>query len=376
MIPFIDLQAQRARIADKIDAAVSKVIRSGAYIFGPEVKQLEGQLAAFAETKHCIGNANGTDALVLPLWAWGVGEGDAVFCPSFTFAATAEIVPWTNATPVFVDVLPDTYNIDPASLEAAIAGVKKDGKLKPKAVIAVDLFGQLADYPSIAAICKREGLKLIADSAQGYGATLNHKHPMTWADAQTTSFFPAKPLGCYGDGGATLTNNDDDNVLMRSLAFHGASGDDKYNCARIGMNSRLDTIQAAILIEKLAIFADEIRARNEIADRYAQMLEGVVTTPKVIEGGVSTWAQYVIEADDRDGLAANLRETGIPTAQYYPKPLHKQTAYENYPVGAGGLNVSETIAHRVLALPMHPYLDGQTQSKITNAIRDFVKAGS
>ncbi len=376
MIPFIDLQAQRARIEDKIDAAVSKVIRSGAYIFGPEVKTLEGQLAQFAETKHCIANANGTDALVLPLWAWGVGEGDAVFCPSFTFAATAEIVPWTNATPIFVDVLPDTYNMDPASLEAAIAGVKKDGKLTAKAVIAVDLFGQPADYPAIAAICKREGLKLIADSAQGYGATLNGKHPMHWADAQTTSFFPAKPLGCYGDGGATLTNSDDDNVLMRSLAFHGASGDDKYNCARIGMNSRLDTIQAAILIEKLAIFADEIRARNEIADRYAHMLEGLVQTPKVIEGGVSTWAQYVIEADNRDGLAAHLREAGIPTAQYYPKPLHKQTAYETFPVGAGGLKVSETICHRVLALPMHPYLDGQTQTKIANAVRDFVKAGS
>jgi dTDP-4-amino-4,6-dideoxygalactose transaminase len=375
MIPFIDLQAQRARIADKIDAAVAKVIKSGAYIFGPEVKQLEGQLAEFAQAKHCIGNANGTDALVLPLWAWGVGEGDAVFCPSFTFAATAEIVPWTNATPVFVDVLPDTYNIDPKSLEAAIAGVKKDGKLKPRAVIAVDLFGQPADYPAIAAICKREGLKLIADSAQGFGATLNGKHPMHWADAQTTSFFPAKPLGCYGDGGATLTNNDDDNVLMRSLAFHGASGDDKYNCARIGMNSRLDTIQAAILIEKLAIFADEIVARNEIADRYAQMLEGVVTTPRVIEGGVSTWAQYVIEAEDRDGLAAHLREAGVPTAQYYPKPLHRQTAYETFPIGAGGLKVSEDIAHRVLALPMHPYLDGQTQTKITNAIRDFAKAG-
>jgi dTDP-4-amino-4,6-dideoxygalactose transaminase len=376
MIPFIDLQAQRARIEDKIDAAVSKVIRSGAYIFGPEVKTLEGQLAQFAEAKHCIANANGTDALVLPLWAWGVCEGDAVFCPSFTFAATAEIVPWTNATPVFVDVLPDTYNMDPASLEAAIAGVKKDGKLKPRAVIAVDLFGQPADYPAIAAICKRESLKLIADSAQGYGATLNGKHPMHWADAQTTSFFPAKPLGCYGDGGATLTNNDDDNVLMRSLAFHGASGDDKYNCARIGMNSRLDTIQAAILIEKLAIFADEIRARNEIADRYAHMLEGLVQTPKVIAGGISTWAQYVIEADNRDGLAAHLREAGIPTAMYYPKPLHKQTAYETFPMGAGGLKVSETICHRVLALPMHPYLDGQTQTKIANAIRDFVKAGS
>lgn len=375
MIPFIDLQAQRARIADKIDAAVLKVVKSGAYIFGPEVKALEGQLAQFAEAKHCIGNANGTDALVLPLWAWGVGEGDAVFCPSFTFAATAEIVPWTNATPVFVDVLADTYNMDPASLEAAIAGVKKEGKLKPKAAIAVDLFGQPADYPAISAICKREGLKLIADSAQGFGCTLDGKHPMHWADAQTTSFFPAKPLGCYGDGGATLTNDDADNVLMRSIAFHGASGDDKYNCARIGMNSRLDTIQAAILIEKLAIFADEIRVRNEVADRYAQMLEGLVTTPKVIQGGVSTWAQYVIEHEARDELAAHLRETGVPTAQYYPKPLHKQTAYESFPVGAGGLKVSESICHRVLALPMHAYLDGQTQTMIANAIRAFAKAG-
>jgi dTDP-4-amino-4,6-dideoxygalactose transaminase len=375
MIPFIDLQAQRARIADKIDAAVSRVIRHGAYIFGPEVKQLEGRLAAFAQAKHCIANANGTDALALPLWAWGVGAGDAIFCPSFTFAATAEIAPWVEATPVFVDVAADTYNMDPKSLEAAIAGVKQAGKLKPKAVIAVDLFGQPADYPALSAICKREGLKLIADSAQGYGATLNGRHPMAWADAQTTSFFPAKPLGCYGDGGATLTNDDADNVMIRSIAFHGASGDDKYNCARIGMNSRLDTIQAAILLEKLEIFAEEIRLRNEVADRYAQMLEGLVQTPRVIEGGISTWAQYVIEADDRDALAAHLRNAEIPTAQYYPKPLHKQTAYEQFPLGAGGLKVSESICHRVLALPMHPYLDGQTQTKIAHAVREFVNAG-
>jgi dTDP-4-amino-4,6-dideoxygalactose transaminase len=375
MIPFIDLQAQRARIADRIDAAIARVLKHGQFIFGPEVKILEGQLAEFAGAKHCIANANGTDALVLPLWAWGVGRGDAVFCPSFTFAATAEIVPWVQATPVFVDVLPDTYNIDPASLEAAIAGVKREGKLEPKVVIAVDLFGQPADYPAISAICKREGLRLIADSAQGYGCTLGGKHPMHWADAATTSFFPAKPLGCYGDGGATLSNDDAETTLMRSIAFHGASGDDKYNCARIGMNSRLDTIQAAILIEKLAIFADEIRARNEVADRYAQMLEGLVQTPKVIAGGVSTWAQYVIEADDRDGLAAHLREASVPTAQYYPKPLHKQTAYAEFPLGAGGMKVTETICHRVLALPMHPYLDGQTQTRIANAIREFVKAG-
>ena len=198
---------------------------------------------------------------------------------------------------------------------------------------------------------------------------------MHWADVATTSFFPAKPLGCYGDGGATLSNDDAETTLMRSIAFHGASGDDKYNCARIGMNSRLDTIQAAILIEKLAIFANEIRARNEAADRYANMLKGLVQTPKVIDGGVSTWAQYVIETDDRDGLAAHLREAGVPTAQYYPKPLHKQTAYASFPVGAGGLKVSENIANRVLALPMHPYLDGQTQTNIASAIRDFTKAG-
>jgi len=375
MIPFIDLQAQRARIADKIDAAVARVLAHGQFIFGPEVKTLEAQLATFIGAKHCVANANGTDALVLPLWAWGVGEGDAVFCPSFTFAATAEIAPWVQATPVFVDVLPDTYNMDPASLEAAIAGVKKEGKLTPKVVIAVDLFGQPADYPAIAAICKREGLKLISDSAQGYGCTLGGEHPMHWADATTTSFFPAKPLGCYGDGGATLTNNDDDAVLMRSIAFHGASGDDKYNCARIGMNSRLDTIQAAILIEKLAIFAEEIRMRSEVADRYAKLLDGLVKTPRVIEGGVSTWAQYVVEHEARDALAAHLRENGVPTAQYYPKPLHKQTAYETYPVGAGGLKVSEDIAHRVLALPMHPYLDEATQTKIADAVRAFAKAG-
>jgi len=376
MIPFIDLQAQRARIADKIDAAIARVLAHGQFIFGPEVKAFESQLAAFGQAKHCIGNANGTDALVLPLWAWGVSAGDAVFCPSFTFAATAEIVPWTGATPVFVDVLPDTYNMDPASLEAAIQGVKREGKLNPRAVIAVDLFGQPADYPKLSAIAQKHDLKLIADSAQGFGCTLNGEHPMHWADVQTTSFFPAKPLGCYGDGGATLTNDDADNVMMRSIAFHGASGDDKYNCARIGMNSRLDTIQAAILIEKLTIFAEEIRMRNQIADRYEQMLSNLVRTPRVIQGGVSTWAQYTIEVEDRDAFAAHLRAADVPTAQYYPKPLHLQSAYREYPLGAGGMKVSEDIARRVISLPMHPYLDVHTQEKIAGAIRAFVTAGS
>lgn len=375
MIPFIDLQAQRARIAGKIDAALARVLAHGQFILGPEVRAFETQLAAFGGAKHALGNGNGTDALALILMAWDLGPSDAVFCPSFTFAATAEVVPWVNATPVFVDVLPDTYNMDPASLEAAIQGVKRDCKLKPKAVIAVDLFGQPADYPAISAICKREGLKLIADTAQGFGCTLGGKHPMHWADAAATSFFPAKPLGCYGDGGATLTNSEEDLATMRSFAVHGA-GTDKYDNIRIGMNSRLDTMQAAILIEKLAIFADEISMRNVAADRYAHMLEGLVKVPRVIEGGVSTWAQYTIEAEDRDGLAAHLREAGIPSAQYYPKPLHMQTAYRPYPVGAGGMKVSEDIATRVISLPMHAYLDEATQSKIAGAIRAFVRAGA
>lgn len=375
MIPFIDLASQRARIADKIEAGLKRVLEHGQYINGPEVREFEQKLAAYCGAKHTLANANGTDALALPLMAWGVGEGDAVFCPAFTFAATAEVVPWMNATPVFVDVLPDTYNMDPASLEAAIAGVKRDGKLTPKVVIAVDLFGQPADYPAIAAICRREGLKLIADSAQGFGCTLSGKHPMHWADATTTSFFPAKPLGCYGDGGATLTNSDDDLAIMRSLAVHG-QGVDKYDNVRIGMNSRLDTMQAAVLIEKLAIFAGEIKTRNLIADRYAKMLEGAVKTPRVIEGGVSTWAQYTIEAEDRDGLAAHLRNDGIPTAQYYPKPLHLQTAYRAFPVGAGGMKVTEDIASRVISLPMHAYLDEATQAKIAKSVRSFYKAGA
>ncbi len=374
MLPFIDLAAQRARIAGRIDAALARVLAHGQYINGPEVRAFESQLAVFCGAKHTLANANGTDALALPLMAWGVGKGDAVFCPGFTFAATAEVAPWVQATPVFVDVLPDTYNIDPASLEAAIAGVKREGKLNPKVVIAVDLFGQPADYPKIAEICRREGLKLIADSAQAFGCTLDGMHPMHWADATTTSFFPAKPLGCYGDGGATLTNSDEDLAVMRSFAVHG-QGSDKYDNVRIGMNSRLDTMQAAILLEKLAIFADEIRERNVVAGRYRQVLPNQVKTPRVIAGGVSTWAQYTIEIEDPDGLAAHLRGDGVPTARYYPKPLHQQSAYRAYPVGAGGMKVSDDIAKRVISLPMHAYLDEATQAKIAASVRGFCKAG-
>jgi dTDP-4-amino-4,6-dideoxygalactose transaminase len=382
-IAFIDLQAQRRRIAGKIDLAVQKVIEGGAYIMGPEVAEFEKRLSAFSGARRTLSCANGTDALVLPLMAWGIGDGDAVFCPSFTFAATAEIIPWTGASPVFVDILPDTYNMDPDHLEASIKAILKEGKLKPKVVIAVDLFGQSADYPRIAEIAKRYGLRLIADSAQGFGCTLDGRHPAHWADVVTTSFFPAKPLGCYGDGGAVQTNDDELGDLIDSLRVHGKATkqdieqqkfehDPKYLNVRIGLNSRLDTIQAAILIEKLAIFADEIEKRNVVADRYARGLsDRVGSVPGVIRGGVSTWAQYTIEVEDRDGLAAHLKRENVPTAVYYPIPIHKQKIYSVYPTGPGGLPVSEAKAKRVISLPMHPYLDHAVQDQIIDKIRAF-----
>ena len=347
-IPFIDLAAQQRRIKPEIDAAIQAVLAHGGYVMGPEVRAFEAQLAAFCDARLGLSCANGTDAIALPLLAWGVGAGDAVFCPSFTFAATPEVVPWTGAEPVFVDIDPDTYNIDPIKLEAAIRAIQAEGRLRPKAIIAVDLFGQPADYPAIAEIAKRHGLKLIADSAQGFGCTLGGEHPIRWADVATTSFFPAKPLGCYGDGGAVVTDDSDLWSLMDSYRVHGKAveadlkgrvfeHDPKYLNARIGMNSRLDTIQAAVLIEKLKIFPDEISARQKVADRYAEGLSGHVKTPAVIDGGVSVWAQYTIEHDNRDGLAQHLKGQGVPTASYYPVPMHRQAPYASFPApGACG----------------------------------------
>jgi len=381
MLPFIDLAAQQARIKPALDAAIARVLAHGAYVMGPEVRGLEARLAAFCGAARALSCANGTDALALPLMAWEIGAGDAVFCPAFTFAATAEVIPWTGATPVFVDIRPDTYNLDPDHLEAAIAAVVAEGRLRPAAVIAVDLFGQPADYPRLAEICRRHGVKLIADSAQGYGCTLHGRHPIAWADVATTSFFPAKPLGCYGDGGAVLTHDPALWDRMDSLRVHGkavagdgaANGHDpKYLNARIGMNSRLDTLQAAILLEKLAIFEDEIALRQAVADRYARGLAGVcLSVPAVIPGGVSTWAQYVIEHRDRDGLAAHLKGAGVPTAVYYPVPMHRQAPYAAFPRGPGGLPVSDAKAGRVLALPMHPYLTPMVQDRIIEAVRGF-----
>jgi UDP-2-acetamido-2-deoxy-ribo-hexuluronate aminotransferase len=383
-IAFIDLAAQRQRLGQKIDDAVMGVVNSGAYIMGPEVKAFEKQMAEFGQAKHCLSCANGTEAIVLPLMAWGIKPGDAVFCPSFTFAATAEVVPWVGAVPVFVDIDPVTYNMDPVHLEAAISAIIAEGKLTPKVVIAVDLFGQPANYPAIATIARKYDLKLIADSAQGFGCTINGEHPIKWADATTTSFFPAKPLGCYGDGGAVLTNDDMLFEIMDSLRVHGKATkrdidgksfdhDPKYLNMRIGMNSRLDTIQAAILIEKLAIFAEEIELRNKVAARYNQGLADVAKVPEMIEGGVSTWAQYTIEIDERDAFAAFAKSRGVPTAVYYPIPIHKQDVYSIFPVGPGGLPISEEKAGRVVSLPMHPYLDEATQDRIISAVREFAK---
>ncbi|HET9160991.1 MAG TPA: DegT/DnrJ/EryC1/StrS aminotransferase family protein [Caulobacteraceae bacterium] len=378
-IPFIDLAAQQRRIRPALDAAIARVLDHGAYLFGPEVVAFERQMDEVAGVGRTLSCANGTDALVLPLMAWDVGPGDAVFCPSFTFAATAEIVPWTGASPVFVDILPATYNMDPASLEAAIAAVNADGKLTPTVVIAVDLFGQPADYPAIRAICDRHGLKLISDCAQGWGCTLNGKSPLHWADAMTTSFFPAKPLGAYGDGGAVSVRDDRLYDLIDSIRVHGRAvksdieghafdHDPKYMNLRIGMNSRLDSIQAAILIEKLKLFAEEIVLRNQIADRYAAGLgQRVLQVPTVIDGGVSTWAQYVIEHNDRDGLATHLKTQGVPTAVYYPLPIHRQPPYAAYPA-PGGLPVTNAKAQTVIALPMHPYLAPGVQDRIIEAI--------
>ncbi|MFZ5720483.1 MAG: DegT/DnrJ/EryC1/StrS family aminotransferase [Pseudomonadota bacterium] len=383
MIPFIDLQAQRARLGQPLEDAILKVVRSGAYVMGPEIAEFEAALAAFGEAPHALSCGSGTEALVLPLMAWGIGPGDAVFCPAFTFAATAEVMPLVGASPVFVDVRPDTYNLDAEKLDAAIAAVKAEGNLTPRAVIAVDLFGQPADYPAIAAVSARHGLKLIADSAQGFGCTLGGKHPLHWADVTTTSFFPAKPLGCYGDGGAVLSKDPRLHDHLVSLRVHGQAvksdlegrtfdHDPKYLNMRVGMNSRMDTIQAAVLLQKLSIFADEIEARNRVAARYGEGLGDVVRVPPVIDGGVSVWAQYTIETDDRDGLAAHLRGEGVPTAVYYPVPLHRQAPYADYPQ-PGGLPVTEAAAERVLSLPMHAYLEPEVQDRIVSAIRNHVK---
>lgn len=367
-VNFIDLAAQRARLKDKLDAAVAKVLEEGKYILGPEVTELENRLKAMSGAPHAIACANGTDALALPLMAWGLRPNDAVFVPSFTFASTAEVVPWLGATPVFVDIDPDTWCMDPEALKASIAKVKSEGKLNPRVVIAVDLFGQPADYRRIAPIVRENGLKLIADSAQGFGCTLDGNHPIHWADIATLSFYPAKPLGCYGDGGAMLIRSDEDRAIIKSLHIHG-EGSERYEYARIGMNSRLDTIQAAILLVKMDVFEDEIRWRNEAVDRYREGFGDIVKTPPVIDGGISVWAQYTIEVDDREGFRKSLTDEGIPTAIYYPRPLHTQPPYARFTAHSVSLANTDRAAARVVSLPMDSDLGGERQDRVIAAVR-------
>lgn len=365
-IPFIDLKAQRARLGARIDEAVLRVVNHGAYIMGPEIGELEAQLADYCGVKHAIGCASGTDALILALLAYGVGPGDAVFVPAFTFVATAEPVALFGAVPFFVDVERETFNINADSLAAAVAEAKGQG-LKPRGVIPVDLFGLPADYDAVGAIAAEHDLFVVSDTAQGFGGSRGGKRAGTFGDIATTSFFPAKPLGCYGDGGAVFTDDDGLAEVMRSVRVHG-QGKDKYDNVRLGINGRLDTMQAAVLIEKLGIFDDELAARDRVAQRYSSALGNHVTVPRLPDGCTSAWAQYTILLDERDRVAAELKEQGIPSAIYYPIPLNQQTGYRGYPTVGDNAPNSQWLAERVLSLPMHPYLDEDTQDRIIEAV--------
>ncbi len=373
-IRFIDLAAQQERIKPRIDAAIARVLAHGAYIMGPEITHFESDLSAFCGAKHSIGCSNGTDAITLCLLAKGVKPGMAVFCPSFTFAATAEVVALIGATPYFVDIHEDTFNLDPDSLKRAISKAKRAG-LSLAGVITVDLFGQPADYNAIESIVADAGMWLLCDAAQGFGGTYRGRKVGTIGEMTTTSFFPAKPLGAYGDGGAVFVEDDETAAVIRSLVVHG-QGTDKYDNVRFGMTGRLDTLQAAILIEKLAIFQDEIVARNRVADAYSDSLRDVAIVPTVLDGCVSTWAQYTIRAvgKDRGAVLSRLKDKGVPTAVYYPKPLHQQTAYKHYPVAGNGLPVSDRVAQDVFSLPMHPYLQADDQAYIIESVREALAA--
>jgi dTDP-4-amino-4,6-dideoxygalactose transaminase len=373
-IPFIDVAAQRRRLGRAIDEAVARVLGHCQFILGPEVRAFEAELAAFCGARHAVGCASGTDALLMALMAKAIGPGDAVICPDFTFTATAEVVALVGATPVFADVEETSFNLSAESLARAVATARKLG-LRPCAVIPVDLFGQPADHDAIAAVADAEQLFVLDDAAQAFGATYKNRRLGALAPVTATSFFPAKPLGCYGDGGAVLTDDDELADIMRSLRVHG-EGRDKYDCVRIGINGRLDTIQAAVLIEKLKIFPEEIAARERIARRYSARLAEVATVPRLARGSTSVWAQYTIRIAPgrRDGLAAALKAQGIPSAVYYHTPLHRQAAYRHLPLVDGGAPVSERLTEEVISLPMHAYLDEATQDRIIEAVRHALGA--
>lgn len=372
---FRDLKAQYLHLKNEIDFSIAEVINNTNFISGRQVNELEDRLAEYVGVKHCITCGNGTDALTLMMMAWGIKEGDAVFVPDFTFFSSGEVVSFAGATPVFYDVCKDTFNADTASLEKAIISVQEEGKLIPKAVIAVDLFGQPADYGKLRKISDKYGLLLLEDGAQGFGGKIGERKACSFGDAATTSFFPAKPLGCYGDGGAVFVNDDETADYLRSVRIHG-KGSFKYDNIRIGMNSRLDTLQAAILLPKFKAFCEyELDAVNKVAELYSRELEGSVVTPEVPEGFYSSWAQYTIQLEDkemRDRLQSKLKEKDIPTMIYYPKPMHAQTAFKDVKQYVE-CPVTERLCDTVLALPMHPYMSEEQIAFVTDNIKDLLK---
>jgi UDP-2-acetamido-2-deoxy-ribo-hexuluronate aminotransferase len=368
--PFIDLQAQQEKIYPRLMEKIQGVLGHGQYILGPEVMALEEQLAAYVGVRHAISCASGTDALLMALMAYGVGPGHAVYVPTFTFIATAEVVQLVGATPIFVDVDPLTFNIDPHSLEQAIRRVeeKRSGlNLTPRGIITVDLFGQPADYEKINHLARAHGLLVLEDAAQAFGATYQGRRAGSLGDVAATSFFPAKPLGCYGDGGAIFTDNDEIAKVLRSIRVHG-QGDHRYDHVRIGINGRLDTIQAAVLLAKLEIFDEEATARQLVAARYSRALAGLVETPFIHPECTSAWAQFSVQSNGREALQRKLQDAGIPTAIYYPKPLHLQQAFAHLGYQPGDFPVSERLAARIFSLPMHPYLSAADQEKIVMAM--------
>ncbi len=376
MIPFIDLASQQARIRERIDHNLATVLDHGAYIMGPEVLAIEARLAQSAGTKHCISCSSGTDALILALLAQGLRPGQGVIVPSFTFAASAEVMPVLGAVPVFAEIDPQTFNLDPAGLAAAMTAASAAG-VEIVGIIGVGLFGQPADYTAIGAFAAANGLWVIDDAAQSFGASWDGVPVGQLADLTCTSFFPAKPLGCYGDGGAVFTDDDDKAEIMRSCRIHGM-GRTRYENIRIGMTARLDTMQAAVLDAKLDIFEDELARRQQVAERYATMLGNLVETPRLAAAATSSWAQYTIklpEGADRDHVATVMRAHDVPTAVYYPVPMHQQPPYRNFPVADGGLDVTSDLCARVLALPMHPYLEASVQEQIAAALATALGAG-
>ncbi|MCG6871660.1 MAG: DegT/DnrJ/EryC1/StrS family aminotransferase [Gammaproteobacteria bacterium] len=369
-VPFIDLHAQLARIRGPLEERLAAIFEHCRFIMGPEIAEMEASLAEHAGVSQVVSCSSGTDALLLPLMARGIGPGDAVFTTPFTFVATAEVISLTGATPVFVDIREDTFNIDPERLGEAIGRVLADGELRPAAVIPVDLFGLPADYAAIDSIAREHGLFVIEDAAQSFGARCQGRPAGSFGHVAATSFFPAKPLGCYGDGGAVFTDDGKLAERMRSIRVHG-EGRDRYENVRIGVNARMDTIQAAVILEKLKIFPDEIARRQEVADHYQATLDGAVRVPRVPDGYQSSWACYSVLHDQRDALVAHLREHGVPTAIYYPIPLHQQQAYRDLGYAPGSLPVAESCAKRIFSLPIHAYLSEQHLEAVSEAVHSF-----